>query len=116
MRRLSMTGHFRGVSKLDVNDSKPDWTPYTLKPATAGAPNILWLMWPRWIHNGIPRPYARLRDLVHDPTVRRLSWPQADSELKGRSVRRALYTPLHSKTVQPVHGPVRYQEHCLFAV
>lgn len=32
---------FKGVIKLDVRDSKPDWTPYTLKRAPAGAPNIL---------------------------------------------------------------------------
>jgi hypothetical protein len=29
---------FKGVIKLDVRDSKPDWTPYTLKRAPAGAP------------------------------------------------------------------------------
>jgi arylsulfatase len=32
---------FKGVIKLDVRDSKPDWTPYTLKRAREGAPNIL---------------------------------------------------------------------------
>src|SRR5690348_7149007 len=32
---------FAGVVKLDVRDSKPDWTPYTLKEAPAGAPNVL---------------------------------------------------------------------------
>lgn len=36
-----MTKPFKGVIKLDVRDSKPDWTPYTLKRAPAGAPNIL---------------------------------------------------------------------------
>src|SRR5215510_14085174 len=36
-----MTTPFKGVIKLDVRDSKPDWTPYTLKRAPAGAPNIL---------------------------------------------------------------------------
>jgi arylsulfatase A-like enzyme len=36
-----MTQPFKGVIKLDVRDSKPDWTPYTLKSAPAGAPNIL---------------------------------------------------------------------------
>jgi arylsulfatase len=32
---------FKGVIKLDVRDSKPDWAPYTLPRAPQGAPNIL---------------------------------------------------------------------------
>jgi arylsulfatase A-like enzyme len=36
-----MTTKFKGVINLDVRDSKPDWTPYTLKRAPEGAPNIL---------------------------------------------------------------------------
>jgi len=36
-----MATKFNGVIKLDVRDSKPDWTPYTLKQAPEGAPNIL---------------------------------------------------------------------------
>jgi arylsulfatase len=32
---------FKGVVKLDVRDSKPDWGPYTLAQAPKGAPNIL---------------------------------------------------------------------------
>jgi arylsulfatase A-like enzyme len=36
-----MTEPFKGVIKLDVRDSVPDWTPYTLKKAPEGAPNIL---------------------------------------------------------------------------
>jgi arylsulfatase len=32
---------FKGVIKLDVRDSKPDWTPYELKKAPVGAPNVL---------------------------------------------------------------------------
>jgi arylsulfatase len=36
-----MSAPFKGVIKLDVRDSKPDWTPYELKKAPAGAPNIL---------------------------------------------------------------------------
>jgi arylsulfatase len=32
---------FKGVIKLDVRDSKPDWAPYTLPQAPTGAPNIL---------------------------------------------------------------------------
>lgn len=36
-----MSKPFNGVIKLDVRDSKPDWTPYVLKRAPAVAPNIL---------------------------------------------------------------------------
>lgn len=36
-----MTAPFKGVIKLDVRDSKPDWTPYTVKTAPEGAPNVL---------------------------------------------------------------------------
>ncbi|WP_221586310.1 arylsulfatase [Microbacterium sp. G2-8] len=32
---------FRGEIKLDVRDSVPDWTPYELKTAPEGAPNVL---------------------------------------------------------------------------
>ena len=32
---------FKGVIKLDVRDSTPDWGPYTPKKAPAGSPNIL---------------------------------------------------------------------------
>jgi arylsulfatase A-like enzyme len=32
---------FKGIIKLDVRDSKPDWTPYTLAQAPKGAPNVL---------------------------------------------------------------------------
>jgi arylsulfatase len=32
---------FNGVIKLDVRDSKPDWTPYELPKAPKGAPNVL---------------------------------------------------------------------------
>lgn len=36
---------FRGVIKLDVRDSKPDWGPYTPKKAPEGAPNILFVLY-----------------------------------------------------------------------
>jgi arylsulfatase len=36
-----MTEEFRGTINLDVRDSIPDWTPYTLKRAPDGAPNVL---------------------------------------------------------------------------
>jgi hypothetical protein len=36
-----MAAAFKGVIKLDVRDSRPDWTPYELKKAPTGAPNVL---------------------------------------------------------------------------
>src|SRR5437763_15709076 len=36
-----MAKPFDGIIKLDVGDSKPDWTPFVLKKAPEGAPNIL---------------------------------------------------------------------------
>jgi arylsulfatase len=39
------TAGFNGVMKLDVRDSKPDWTPFTPKKAPAGAPNFLFVLY-----------------------------------------------------------------------
>jgi len=36
---------FKGVIKLDVRDSVPDWGPYTPKKAPEGAPNILFILY-----------------------------------------------------------------------
>lgn len=36
---------FKGVIKLDVRDSKPDWEPYTPKKAPPGSPNILIILY-----------------------------------------------------------------------
>jgi arylsulfatase len=36
---------FNGVMKLDVRDSKPDWTPFTPKKAPEGAPNFLFILY-----------------------------------------------------------------------
>jgi arylsulfatase A-like enzyme len=36
-----MSEPFKGVIKLDVRDSKPDWGPYEQPKAPAGAPNVL---------------------------------------------------------------------------
>ena len=36
-----MSKEFKGVIKLDVRDSKADWTPYELKRAPKDAPNVL---------------------------------------------------------------------------
>jgi arylsulfatase len=35
---------FKGVIKLDVRESTPDWGPYTLKKAPEGSPNILFIL------------------------------------------------------------------------
>jgi arylsulfatase A-like enzyme len=35
---------FKGVIKLDVRDSTPDWTPFEPKKAPAGAPNFLFIL------------------------------------------------------------------------
>ena len=40
-----MTEPFKGVIKLDVRDSVPDWTPYELKQAPEGAPNVLVILY-----------------------------------------------------------------------
>ena len=39
------TKPFKGVIKLDVRDSVPDWEPYIPKKAPAGAPNILFVLY-----------------------------------------------------------------------
>ena len=36
---------FKGVIKLDVRDSVPDWKPYTPVKAPAGAPNVLFVLY-----------------------------------------------------------------------
>src|SRR5262245_11773748 len=36
---------FKGTIKLDVRDSKPDWTPFTPKVAPKGAPNVLVILY-----------------------------------------------------------------------
>ena len=36
---------FKGVIKLDVRDSVPDWAPFTPAKAPAGAPNILFILY-----------------------------------------------------------------------
>jgi arylsulfatase A-like enzyme len=39
------TNGFKGVIKLDVRESTPDWTPYVRKLAPAGSPNILFILY-----------------------------------------------------------------------
>jgi arylsulfatase A-like enzyme len=39
------TTPFNGVIKLDVRDSKEDWTPYTPPKAPEGAPNVLFILY-----------------------------------------------------------------------
>jgi len=36
---------FKGVIKLDIRDSVPDWKPYTPTRAPKGAPNILFVLY-----------------------------------------------------------------------
>ena len=40
-----MTQPFKGVIKLDVRDSVADWTPYALKRAPEGSPNVLVILY-----------------------------------------------------------------------
>ncbi|KUI00341.1 arylsulfatase [Mycolicibacterium acapulense] len=40
-----MNEDFHGEIKLDVRDSQADWTPYTLKRAPEGAPNVLVILY-----------------------------------------------------------------------
>lgn len=42
---MSTENDFKGVVKLDVRDSKPDWTPFMRKKAPDGAPNILFILY-----------------------------------------------------------------------
>jgi len=39
------TKPFKGVIKLDVRDSTPDWEPYTNTRAPEGSPNILFVLY-----------------------------------------------------------------------
>ncbi len=39
------TDGFKGVIKLDIRDSTPDWTPYTPKRPPEGAPNFLFILY-----------------------------------------------------------------------
>ena len=36
---------FKGVIKLDVRESTPDWNPYTPKKAPEGSPNVLFILY-----------------------------------------------------------------------
>src|SRR6516162_8720095 len=39
--KATQPADFKGVIKLDVRDSKPDWAPFVPKTAPKGAPNVL---------------------------------------------------------------------------
>ena len=41
----STSKEFKGVIKLDVRDSTPDWDPYIRKKAPEGSPNILFILY-----------------------------------------------------------------------
>lgn len=36
---------FKGAIKLDVRDSRPDWTPYLPPKAPNGVPNVLFVLY-----------------------------------------------------------------------
>src|SRR5262245_18340724 len=36
---------FKGVTKIDIRESKPDWEPFSLAQAPKGAPNILIMLY-----------------------------------------------------------------------
>ncbi|MFM2437692.1 MAG: hypothetical protein RLZ55_503 [Actinomycetota bacterium] len=40
-----MAPEFQGKIALDIRDSVPDWAPYLSPQATAGAPNVLFIVW-----------------------------------------------------------------------
>lgn len=61
--------NFKGVIKLDVRDSKADWTPYTLKKAPAGAPNILFVLFD---DTGIAT-WSPFGGVVNMPTLQKLA-------------------------------------------
>jgi len=60
---------FKGVVKLDVRDSKPDWTPFVPPSAPKGSPNILIVMYD---DTGMPAwsPYG---GRINMPTLQRLA-------------------------------------------
>ena len=41
----STSKEFKGVIKLDVRESTPDWAPYIRKKAPEGSPNILFILY-----------------------------------------------------------------------
>ena len=41
----STSKEFKGVIKLDVRESTPDWEPYIRKKAPEGSPNILFILY-----------------------------------------------------------------------
>ena len=41
----STSKEFKGVIKLDVRDSTPDWDPYIRKKAPEGSPNVLFILY-----------------------------------------------------------------------
>lgn len=64
-----MTKPFKGTIKLDVRDSKPDWTPYTLPAAPKGAPNVLIVLYD---DTGIAA-WSPFGGRINMPTLQRLA-------------------------------------------
>ena len=42
------TKPFKGVINIDIQDSKPDWTPYAQPLPPEGAPSVLYILVWRW--------------------------------------------------------------------
>ena len=40
-----MAGKFKGVVRVDIRESVPDWTPFLQPHAPEGAPNVLMIVW-----------------------------------------------------------------------
>lgn len=64
-----MATEFKGTIKLDVRDSKPDWTPYTLPRAPEGAPNVLVVLYD---DTGLAA-WSPLGGRIQMPTLQRLA-------------------------------------------
>ncbi|HWB86582.1 MAG TPA: arylsulfatase [Bryobacteraceae bacterium] len=64
-----MSKEFKGTIKLDVRDSKADWTPYEQPKAPAGAPNILIVLYD---DTGLAS-WAPFGGKINMPTLQRLA-------------------------------------------
>lgn len=64
-----MTKPFKGTIKLDVRDSKPDWTPFMLPAAPKGAPNVLIVLYD---DTGIAA-WSPFGGRINMPTLQRLA-------------------------------------------
>jgi Sulfatase len=60
---------FKGTIKLDIRDSKADWTPYLPAKAPAGSPNILFVLYD---DTGLAA-WSPLGGLINRPTLQKLA-------------------------------------------